>query len=369
MNCSFSIYFKATLCPLLASTSVIAFFQNVVFCAIVWHDKTLHKRSLILIVSLSASGIFNALTVPVFEFIYVYYFPAWPLGSLGTNLQNSIWLFSLVLPFMTVTCITAERYLATVHNVFYRTNITASSLGIVVFILWIYSLAWTVVLSTQFTPAADTYYIWNMPQELYYIFLGLHLVVPLLAITVFYQRIVVFTRSSKRDVSLLGDCHHHSQQQRQSSEVRLAKTVAMVIGCLYAVWVPVVMMEVVYNFDFSDCVVEQGGTSAVFITSLNGCLYPLIYFYRIKGVRRNLSALRAEILSRMGVIWPFCCCCCLSFMLDRMHSGTSNSKESVTKDNVNDNLLVDDNDHPYTRVDDDGVNEDDFNGRRRATPL
>ena len=105
MNCSFSIYFKATLCPLLASTSVIAFLQNVVFCAIVWHDKTLHKRSLILIVSLSASGIFNALTVPVFEFIYVYYFPAWPLGSLGTNLQNSIWLFSLVLPFMTVTCI------------------------------------------------------------------------------------------------------------------------------------------------------------------------------------------------------------------------------------------------------------------------
>ena len=367
MNCSFSVYFKAALCPLLASTSIIALLQNVIFCGIVWHDKTLHKRSLILIVNLSVSGILNALTVPVFEFIYVYYFPAWPLGRLGTNLQNSVWLFSLVLPFMTVMCITAERYLATVHNVFHRTNITASALGMVVFILWAYSLAWTVVLSTQFTPAADTYYIWNMPQELYYIFLGLHLVVPLLAITVFYQRIIVHTRSSKRDISLLGDCHEN--QQRQSSEVRLAKTVAMVIGCLYAVWVPVVMMEVVYNFDFSDCIVEQGGTSAVFVTSLNGCLYPLIYFYRIKEVRRNLNALRVEFVSILGGIGRRFCCCCRCWLNCLRHHGTSNTTERITT--KNDRLFVDnDNYHPYTTVEDDEVvDEGGSSGRRCATPL
>ena len=327
------------------------------FCLIVWHNKALHKRSLVLITNLSVAGILNAATVPVFEFIYVYYYPSWPLGRLGTNLQNSIWLFSLVLPFVTVTAITIERYLATVHYVFYQTNAKASNFGVVVFLLWVYSLAWTVVISTRFAPAPDTYYLWNVPQNLYYIFLGLHLVVPLLIITVLYQRILSYSQESGKAVSQVGKRHNgggggilksvETSPVEVSREVRLAKTIAMVIGTLYAVWVPVVIMEVVYNFDFYDCAVEQGGTVCVFVTSLNGCLYPLIYFYRIKEVKKDLLTLWRKLKNMV-----LCHCCCQCELLICCHSKEDGASS----------------DHPYSRVDDD-YDEGGPGCNGRATPL
>ena len=356
MNCSFSIYFKATLCPLLATASAVSLLQNVIFCGIVWNDKSLHKRSLILVVNLSVAGIFNALTVPVFEFIYVYCYPSWPLGKLGTNVQNSIWLFSLVLPFTTVTCITIERYLATVKNIFYRTNITAPALRIVVFFLWVYSLAWTVVLSAHFMPAPDTYYVWNVPHELYYIFLGFHLIVPLLVITVLYGRILIHSRNSKRDVSVLGEVH--SKAAVTASEVKLAKTVALVIGCLYAVWIPVVIMEVVYNFDFDNCIVEQTGSACVFVTSLNGCLYPLIYFYRIKEVKKNLTVIWTGFSSKVRAL---CFCWLLLFVPKREHGSTT---ERMSAEDDYDKSM-----HPYTMVED-GQDVSSYNGPRNCgTPF
>jgi 7 transmembrane receptor (rhodopsin family). len=297
-NCTFSVYFKYSLCPLLLLSSVIAFIQNVIFCSIVWWNPILHKKSLILIVNLSISGIFNSVTVPVFEFVYVYFYPFWPLGKLGTNLQNAIWLFSLVLPFVTVTCITIERYLATVKGLrFHRTYVTPFNLGIVVLAIWIYSIAWTCSIASNFIQIFDdNNYVWNVPSAIYYVFLGIHLVVPLMVISVLYWLMLRETKKSNQQFD-------NQSFQRDKIETKLAKTIAMVIGCLYFVWVPVVLLEIVYNFDFSECGVEQAGSVSVWITSLNGCLYPVIYFYRIDGVWDSLIAIKMKILHCFCCFW------------------------------------------------------------------
>ncbi|XP_066921095.1 rhodopsin, GQ-coupled-like [Clytia hemisphaerica] len=270
-NCSFNVYFKYTACPLLVVTSFASLIQNLLFCGIVWFDKALHRRSMILIVNLSVSGIIYSLTVPFFEFVHVYFYPVWPFGKLGTNLQNTAWIFSLILTFMTVTCITTERYLVTVRTGFYRAYVTSSSLGWIVFIIWIYSLAWTIIISLNFSPAFEYRYVWNVPRTPYYIFLGIHLILPLAIIAVLYQRILNYTRKSRRDVSLIGN-------QTISTEVRLTKTVGLVIGCLYGIWIPVVLIEAVYSFDFCDCVIKQIDTVGVILTAIDGFLVPILYF-------------------------------------------------------------------------------------------
>ena len=63
----------------------------------------------------------------------------------------------------------------------------------------------------------------------------------------------------------------------QSREVRLAKRVSVVIIFLFIVWTPVVVLEIFYDFDFSNCIVEQAGTVSVWITCANGALNPIVY--------------------------------------------------------------------------------------------
>jgi len=117
LGCSFSETFKITLSILLPITSILSFSVNIFFCCVVYVNKKLHVKSSILLVSLSVTDIVISLTAPIFEFIYVYWNPKWPIGSLGTNVQNSFWMFSLVAPFVTVTAITVDRYLAITLNI------------------------------------------------------------------------------------------------------------------------------------------------------------------------------------------------------------------------------------------------------------
>ena len=79
--------------------------------------------------------------------------------------------------------------------------------------------------------------------------------------------------------------------QVRKSDVKLAKTVLFVIGFLFLVWSPVVILEIFYNFDFSNCTVEQAGIVSVWITGINGVLNPIVYSYRNNEVKKYVFKL------------------------------------------------------------------------------
>ena len=289
-KCQFNIYFKVILCTLLAVTGICSIMENIFFCTVVYLNKKLQIKPNILIVSLSITDIIIAWTTPVFEFIYVMYNPKWPLGSLGTNIQNAFWLFSLVMPFVTVTAITIDRYLAITKSFRYDRFITARKLLLVVGGLYSYSFIWVFLMARNFLPTPEDVYTWNVPSTTYYVFLGIHIVFPLILIPVLYSKIAKTVKLSRQNTGVA---------QVSRSETKLAKTVKFVIGFLYLVWAPVVVLEFFYNFSFSSCAVEQAGSVSVWFTCVNGALNPIVYSYRNDEVQKYivkmLSCFRREI--------------------------------------------------------------------------
>ena len=176
-KCQFNIYFKVILCTLLGVTGICSIIEKIFFCTVVYLNKKLQIKPNILIVSLSITDIIIAWTTPVFKFIYVMYNPKWPLGSLGTNIQNAFWLFSLVMPFVTVAAITIDRYLAITKSFRYDRFVTARKLLLVVGGLYLYSFIWVFFMAQNFLPTPEDVYTWNVPSTTYYVFLGIHIVI------------------------------------------------------------------------------------------------------------------------------------------------------------------------------------------------
>ena len=75
----------------------------------------------------------------------------------------------------------------------------------------------------------------------------------------------------------------------QSREIKLAKRVAVVIAFLFIVWTPVVVLEMFYNFSFSNCLVEQAGVVSVWITCVNGALNPIVYSSGNSEIKKGIK--------------------------------------------------------------------------------
>ena len=278
-DCEFSIYFRAVMCSLLMIAAIFSLAENIFFCIVVCVNKKLQIKSNILIVNLSITDIIIASTGPVFEFIYVLHKPNWPLGRAGSNIQNAMWLFSLVMPFATVTAITIERYLAITKSFQYNRYATSKKLLLTVGCLYLYSLVWVICIAMNFHKAHRYVYYWNVPEYPYFAFLGVNLLFPLILIPVLYKKILKKVRLSRQKADV---------DESERNEFRLAKTVGIIIAFLFLVWAPVLALEIIYQTDFKNCIVEQAGTVSVFITCLNGAINPLVYSYRNDEVKKYI---------------------------------------------------------------------------------
>lgn len=298
LNCQFSLWTKFLFCIMLMSTGICGIVENLFFCVVVSHNKKLHKKSMILLVSLSISDILVSLCVPMIEFFFVLYYPRWPLGNIATYVYNGVWMFSIVSPFMTITAISVERYLAITKRNLYVEFSSLYSIGTVVFLLWIYSLSWVAILVTNFNAIALSHrYIWNVPHKMYYAFLWIHVVVPMVTVPSFNYLIVRHVKLSRKEIQSPNSTIH----QNYSSDVRLAGTVIYVVVFLYVVWTPVLILETVYTDLYDICTVKKLDILSVWFASCNCCINPVIYSRRNPEIRKYTRKI-GSYLSR-----TFCC--------------------------------------------------------------
>lgn len=74
-----------------------------------------------------------------------------------------------------------------------------------------------------------------------------------------------------------------------SVEIRLAKTMGIIISLLFLIWLPLLVIEGLRSHDFNECLVKKIDSFNVWLTCLNGCLDPLIYSFRSSEVKESLK--------------------------------------------------------------------------------
>ena len=296
-ECHFSMEIKTLFCFLLLFVGIISILENLVFCHAVYSRCELHKMSMALIVSLSISDIIISIFIPCIKFVFTLTFPNWPLNSFGTDVVNSMWSFSIVSPFCTITAIAFERYVAISQKKFYKRKYIPYIIGSIIALIWIYSTAWVFVTAYSLKPISHGLrrYRWNVNHNLYYTFIGIHVFIPMCIIPVLYYLIIRHVKRSRKDLASLTNSSIHNAKE---TEMKLTKTMAKVIVALFAIWLPVLIMEIVYTSYYSDCIIKKFDLVSVLLASSSCALNPILYSHKNNEIRKYLQD-RKKIVYRI----------------------------------------------------------------------
>ena len=280
-TCSFPMTYKVIVSSLLAFTFISSPILNAVVCYTIISVRKLQSFGNLLIANLSLGDIVISLSLPMLEILYVSIYPKWLTGSIGTYVLNSIWLFSLAYPFVTVTVITAERF-STLRSLVPIKSTTISL--VTVSLIWVYSLGSVAFMAFFFTKPGEESYEWNVLPKFYYPFLGIHIVIPLIVIAFLYIGIFRITRLSRQRTTSRGS----ASASLTKREMRVAKTIAIVIGIMFAIWIPALILEYFYAIGTESCIVQMAGPVSVWLSCSNGVVNPILYFYRNPHLRGEI---------------------------------------------------------------------------------
>ena len=290
-ECSYSLNFIIPVTIVFTLTTILVIFENTLICIAVIRSPLRQIKSNWFLVGLSVADMFTSLTITPLQILEVWTSPQWPLGQIGVNIYNSLWNFILIVPFLTVLAITIDRFLVITKQINMSARFSARWVLIVLFCIWLYSAVIVSLLSLSFYKAPTDEYVWNVPYQFYYPFLGIHVFLPLLIICYCYIKILKEAYFTKKQLSGVLDSTV-SISNRQRSEIKLAKTVGYVVLALVTVWIPVLAMEIVYAVDSGhSCLVNKIGIISVWLTCTNGIINPFIYSMRSQQFKDVLKKL------------------------------------------------------------------------------
>ena len=285
-SCHYSLELKLALCTALSLTSLFSVVENALLCAAVRHNKKLHKRSQVLIVNLSVTDIIIAVLLPTFESGHILLYPKFLFGKFGSIFTRSLWMFSIIQPSTTAFMIACERYLVLSRNNLYLNHCTKRTIALVITSMWLYSIVWVLAIALNLTYTTQHL----VPPGLYYAYLGVHIGIPILVIPLIYIKIYMHVKSSREHVLEIS-----GTAVLMSLEIKLAKTMGIIISLLYLIWLPVLVIEVLRSHNFNDCTIKKVDSFNVWLTCFNGCLDPLVYSFRSSEVKESLKVLKQRV--------------------------------------------------------------------------
>ena len=207
------------------------------------------------------------------------------LGRVSCSVDLAVYAFGELvcagLSFLTLTLITAERYLAIFHPYSYREHATKARILGAVGATW---LVWVTYASVvRFSPGIDPAFYTAVP--------GLLISANFIATLFVYSKVIQLTRRCNHTVG--APPYSLQAPGADASETRRSKTIAYISLALLGCFTPVFIASVLHQARLlSDHVayhvVYPAAESAVFFNSL---LNPLIYVWRDQHMRTSFAEL------------------------------------------------------------------------------
>ena len=296
-SCEFNLDFQIPISILFVVTILLSAAENIIVSVAISVDKNLRRPSNGYLLSLALTDICISLGLIPLEMTYVWSYPEWPLGSLGTNVLNWVWLFSIAGSFVTLLVITVDRYRAVMSLVHYREVVSWGRTLVITALVWLYVVVVVTLMRVfAFETTLGNTYEWNVNYKFYYAFLAVHIALPLLSICALYYKIYKKAVRNRQQLLSHGQAHQgtisNSDTLRETRlEVKMAKTVGFVFTFLVIVWIPVLILEIFYAIGSQSCIIEKLGVVSLWLTCSNGMINPVVYSLRNKDFHRAILKL------------------------------------------------------------------------------
>ena len=277
--------------------TISCLFGNILVCVASVKFSYLQSYSENFIFSLALSDIMVAALVLPFDIIYWITFPRWPLGGLVCNLWNSLFFLSLTASILNLTSISIDRFLAVVFPLRYHTWMTPTLNKIMIGCVWVYSSVIAVLIFSLLEPPEDEMYSFDLNPFFHGFLLIGNVVFPFLIMIVLYYKIYIIAKRHARRAGITTSSSSKSSSsasyRKFARELKLAKTLGIVVLCFVICWLPFEIINVMILVDegVANCYVEIADTVACWLAYLHSSLNPLLYALGTSEYRRAFKKL------------------------------------------------------------------------------
>jgi len=295
--CKFNLDYQISISILFVVTFVLSVAENILVSVAIVVDRRLRRPSNGYLLSLALTDICISLGLIPLELIYVWSYPEWPLGPRETNVFNSVRFFSIAGSFVAVLVITVDRYRAVMSLVRYRGVVSWGRTLVITTLVWLYVVVVVILMRVlSFKTALGKTYDWDVNCKFYYAFLAVHIALPLLIICTLYYKIYKKAVENRQQLLSRGRVHPGTTAASDTVietrvEVKMAKTVGLVIMFLVIIWIPVLIVEIFYARRSHSCIIEKLDVVSVWLACSNGMVNPVVYSLRNKDFRHAILEL------------------------------------------------------------------------------
>lgn len=273
---------------------ITCLFGNTLVCIASVKFSYLQSFSEQFIVSLALSDIMVAATVLPFDIIYWITFPRWPLGGYVCNLWNALFFLFLTASVLNLTSISIDRFLAVVYPLRYNTWMTPNLAKIMITSVWAYSFGIAILIFFLLDPPEDKMYSFNLNPFFHGFLLIGNVIFPFIIMIILYSKIYIIAKGHARRTGMTSSNVKQTRRTKNfARELKLAKTLGIVVLCFVMCWLPFEIINVVILVDkgVDTCVVEIVDTVACWLAYLHSSLNPLLYAFASTDYRRAFKKL------------------------------------------------------------------------------
>lgn len=252
------------------------------------------------ILSLALSDILVAVTVLPFDAVYWIAFPRWPLGGIVCNLWNSLFFLFLTASVLNLTSISIDRFLAVVYPLRYNAWMTPTLNKFMIASVWVYSFIIAVLIFFLLEQPEDGVYGFDLHPVFHGFLIIGNVIFPFCVMIGLYYKIYRIAKGHARRTLLVMSSTVDSSSsagkvsgRKFARELKLAKTLGIVVLCFVICWLPFEVINVMILVDegVANCNVEIADTVTCWLAYMHCSLNPVLYALNSPEYRRAFKKL------------------------------------------------------------------------------
>ncbi|PFX24435.1 D(2) dopamine receptor-like [Stylophora pistillata] len=302
---------------ILSALSILTLLGNSLVCLAVWRLRNLRSLTNYLVCSLAYADFL----VPILRVIYInisVYAGKWVFGITWCYISSMCGVLLCSASILHLCAISIERLIAIKWPLSYDAKVTPKRIVIVLIYIWVQSLVFSIfptfgLAEHRFNPVlAECEINWLKKPALTVLLLVFYFFLPVTVMLIAYAIIYKEVRRNSRRISALESAGNQgSRSNVLKREMKAVKTLAVVVGMFFIMWMPYFVTTTIRAFRGDDAIPGALQRTVITLAYGNSCCNFVIYalmnaqlrnaFYRILKECCGTREARIDLNSTRGL--------------------------------------------------------------------